>query len=198
MQIILASASQRRFEFFNSFNLKFKVVTSQVDEGGYKVKFADPYELVTKLAWVKVQDVKNKLSGGDYLIVAADTVIAINDGKKVQIIGKPKNRKEATKILRLLRGKKHLVITCVALLNSKGKKEIITDTTKVYFNDFTDNTMNDYLDTGVYLDRAGAYGIQDPKCDFVKKYKGSYNNILGLPTEKLQSILPKFGVIIRK
>ena len=65
------------------------------------------------------------------------------------------------------------------------------------FRKLTDKQIKGYLDTGVYLDRAGAYGIQDKKCDFVKEFKGSYTNILGLPLEKLIPILKEFGVKIK-
>ncbi len=189
MKIILASASKRRKAILQSLGLDFKIIPSQLDEEKFKQRIQNPKKLVLKLAAAKASEVKNKLNLREFLIISADTFIVL--GKK--IINKPKNRQEAEKMLWQLSGKVHQVLTGLVLLNHKGKQKKALVITKVRFNSLTDEKIKKYLDTRVFRDRAGAYGIQDNKCDFVKSYKGSYTNIVGLPIETLKKLLK--GVI---
>jgi septum formation protein len=109
------------------------------------------------------------------------------------ILGKPKNRQEAKTMLNLLKNRQHEVLTGLTLINSRGESKTIIEKTKVWFNDYTSEALEKYLDKGFYLDRAGGYGIQDEGCSFIKKYEGIYSNILGLPIEKLKELLKEFG-----
>jgi len=190
MQIILASASKRRQELLKSLGLVFKIIPSQIDEKSLIKNYKNPKELVVRIALAKALAVEPKIRVKEFLIISADTFVFLNH----KIIGKPKNRKEAEKIIRLLRGKSHQVLTGISLLDSQGRKKTAIEVTKVKFKHYPDKAIKGYLNTGVYLDRAGAYGIQDEKCDFIESFKGSYTNILGLPLEKLTRLLKEFGV----
>lgn len=196
MQIILASASYRRQKLLASLGIKFKVITSDLDEERIKQVINDPRQLVSKLALKKALIISQQLKAKKFLIISADTVVALKNSHGWIILGKPKNRLEAEQMLKLLRQKTHQVFTGLVLLNNRAEKEVIVEETKVLFNNFSDKQLKAYLDTGVYLDRAGAYGIQDEKCNFIKEYQGSYSNILGLPLKKLTYYLKKIGVTI--
>lgn len=201
MQIILASASKRRQDILKSLGIKFKVVVSDLDEKRFKNQIKDPIKLVKKLALEKALAVRQqiqdkKISEKEYLIISADQVIGFKNKDKFIIFGKPKNKKEAIKMLHCLKAKTHKVYTGVAIINSHGKKRIFCEISRISFRNFSEEELQEYLKTNTYLDRAGAYGIQDKKCRFVKRYQGSYSNIVGLPLEKLVGILKEFGVRI--
>jgi len=193
MRVILASASLRREKLLHDLGLDIKVIASQVDEQAMKKKIKKAEVLATKLALMKVLAVKSRLHKKDTLIIGADTFVVL--GRK--ILGKPETRREALKMLTSLRNKTHLVVTGLALVKNNRVKKT-AEITKVKFRKVSLKEINQYLDTNVFLDRAGAYGIQDKKCDFVKSFKGSYSNILGLPLEKLTKMLEEFGVKIKK
>lgn len=188
----------RRHELLSSLGLRFSIIVSNVDEKRLEKKHSNPVNLVRALSLAKAEAVKKIVKDKikNYLIIGADTIIFLKKNKG-EIIGKPKDRKEAVKILNSLKNNSHQVITGLTLI-SKDKKKTFTVSTKVIFKDFSKKERDDYLNTNVYLDRAGAYGIQDFKCSFVDKYEGSYNNILGFPTKKLLQILPEFGISLIK
>ncbi len=192
MEIILASASFRRRELLHSLGLKFIVIPSAFDETN--ITFKDPKKLVEKLSLEKALIVKKNITYKKFLVISADTIVAIKNEKKYLIMGKPKTRTEAEKMLNILKNKQHLVLTGIILIDSNNKITSLVETTKVYIGNITDKKMKAYLDQGFYLDRAGAYGIQDSKFTFIKKYIGSYSNILGLPLEPLVKALKEYGI----
>lgn len=192
MQIILASASKRRQELLNALGLKFKVLVSDFEEDCHKA-IKNPVDLVKKLALGKALAVKKKIKDKNFLIISADTIVAIKNNHQWQILGKPKSRQEAKNMLDLLKGKQHEVLTALTLLSGQGVSKTIVEKTLVWFNDFPAESLEKYLDKGFYLDRAGAYGIQDEGCKFIKKFIGSYTNILGLPIEQLIPMLKEFN-----
>lgn len=203
MKIILASASQRRENLLQSLGLDFTVIPSNINEKALEKKIKDPYKLVVEIALAKAKKVEKQIvekqtKEKDFLIISADTFGVLAN----KVICKPKNRQEAKQMLKLLSNKTHQILTGIALLkNIKNKQKKIQTRlviAEVVFKNLSDQKIEDYLDTEVYLDRAGAYGIQDPKCDFVKEYKGSYTNILGLPLKELTKCLKEFGVRIKK
>lgn len=189
MPIILASASKRRRDLLKSLGLDFKAVPSKIDEKKWEKKIKDPKKLAVKLAWEKALAVKKKLNKKGALIIGVDTFVFFQG----EVLGKPKNKKEAAAMLKKLSAKEHLVISGLVVLGDNLKKKTY-EISKVVFKKITPKMINDYLKTGVYLDRAGSYGIQDEKCSFVKSYKGSYVNILGLPIKKLKKILKELGI----
>jgi len=194
MQIILASASERRKDLLASLGLKFKIIPSKINEKKLEEKIKDPKKLVLAIALAKAEKIKTKVKAKDLLIISADTFVLQSkiSGRK-RIMGKPSSREEAEEMLKALSNKAHNVLTGLVCIKGKKIRKIL-EITKVKFRKLTDKQIKGYLDTGVYLDRAGAYGIQDKKCDFVKEFIGSYTNILGLPLEKLIPILKELGV----
>lgn len=119
----------------------------------------------------------------DALVIGADTIVVFND----RILQKPKDDADERRMLDTLSGKTHIVYTGYAVIY-KGKTISGTDTTKVTFNELTEELKDGYVKSGLGLDKAGGYGIQDGY-DFVKNFDGSYYNVMGLPKEKLTEIL---------
>lgn len=161
----------------SSFKIEFTVISSDFEEKGESL---DPVKTAESFALGKAEDVFNKLTDkNDVLVLGADTVVFL-DG---EILGKPKNEEEAKNMLKKLSGKTHTVVTGFALIN-KGQKIVGHDKTLVTFNDLSDALISEYVDSGLYRGKAGSYGIQDG-FPLVKRYVGSLNNVIGLPTEKI-------------
>ncbi len=178
MEIILASNSPRRKELLKKQNIKFKVIPATKEE--VVLNNASVYDTTEILATNKAREVF-ELYGG--IVLGADTVVSYN-GK---IYGKPKDKKDAIKTLKLLSNKTHEVITGFAIISSDFKY-ISHEVTKVTFNNLSDELINNYVNTGSPLDKAGSYGIQDG-FDLVKEIDGSLSNVIGLPVEKIVKIL---------
>jgi septum formation protein len=185
--IILASASPRRKELLSLINLKFKVDVSDYEEDlGLKLK---PHDLAKYLSFEKARAVAPNYK--DAVIIAADTFIVFR-GK---LLGKPHTEKEALKMLTLLNGKSHSVITGYTVLDTKtGKKSSRSVETKVWFRKMTGSELRAYVRTGEPLDKAGAYAIQGIGSLIVKKIEGDYFNVIGLPVASLAVTLKKFGI----
>lgn len=190
MDIVLASASPRRREILNIFNLEFKVEPSNIDEC---INIDDPCDLVESLAYNKALDISKRIPGS--LIIGADTIVYFNE----KILGKPKSKDEAYEMLKSLSGNVHSVITGISLVcedeNIALKDHEIT---KVYFKILTDEEIWSYIDTGEPLDKAGSYGIQGIASVFVEKIEGCYFNVVGLPTNKLYNLLGRIEVNLLK
>ena len=186
-RLILASASPRRIELLKMLGCKFQIMPSKVEE---KINpCLSPIQNVKRLSCLKALDIASKISGG--IMIAADTVVILN-GK---ILGKPKNKKEAARMLRNLSGKEHKVITGVAVVNAKTKK-LLQDVviTKVKFRRLDRDLIEKYVASGKPLDKAGAYGIQGKGALLVESIEGDYFNVVGLPLNALNQLLEKFGI----
>ena len=181
--IILASASPRRKELLSSLGYTYKIICAHIDEEEIQNKFSTPEDIVRSLAFHKARAVF--LNNQENLVIGADTVV-VHQGK---ILGKPDSKEEAFEMLKSLSGKAHLVYTGVALL-SKEKEEVFFCKTTVNFKELTDSEINTYIESGSPFDKAGSYGIQDS--GFVQSIEGSYNNVVGLPTESLKEALERF------
>lgn len=118
------------------------------------------------------------------IIVSCDTVV-VNDGI---IIGKPKDRDDAKRILKLLSGKRHRVISAVCICKD-GKYHLMSDTTYVKFRNLSDEEIENYIDERKPYDKAGSYGIQDEKFDFVESIEGSMDNVVGFPIEIFKEMI---------
>lgn len=177
--VILASASPRRKQLMKDLFPSFNIIVPEIDESLSFKKYQDVKDIVRDIATRKCEKVSADHQKD--LVIAADTVVVIDN----EIIGKPKDEKDAYRMLKKLSNKTHFVYTGYAI--SKDNK-MITGLVKaeVTFNDLTDEIINDYIATGSPLDKAGAYGYQDNK-DFalVKKINGSYHNVIGFPTEEI-------------
>ncbi len=183
MKLILASNSPRRKEILTKYGYEFSVIPSTFDEIGEK---ETPKKTVEFYALSKAQDVFDKLRDQRAVVLGADTVVCLEG----EILGKPKNKTDAINMLKKLSGKTHQVITAYAIIK-KDQKMVNSVTTSVTFNQLTDNLITEYVNTGLPLDKAGSYGIQDG-FNLVKEYRGSLNNVIGLPIEDIKPYLDKF------
>jgi septum formation protein len=179
-QIILASRSPRRAELLAAAGFAFEVLAADVDEAPLDVE--DPAEYVERLAVEKASAVFALRPGAR--VLGADTTVTI-DG---EILGKPVDAADATRMLRLLNGRVHLVHTGVALVSDRGVRSGV-DTTRVWFGTMTDEDIAWYVATGEPTDRAGAYAIQGLAGRFIPRIEGSYSNVVGLPVALVSSIL---------
>ena len=184
MKVILASNSPRRKQLLEDAGLTFSVIPSNFNEG--KNDGLTPQQYCTLLAEGKAKSVYN---GNDCTVIGADTIVSING----EILGKPKNKQDAKKMLETLSGKKHLVITGYAVIIN-GKMISGYEETEVEFNQLSSSLISEYVESGLPLDKAGAYGIQDG-FPLVKNIVGSYDNVVGLPVNKILKILKEIAKI---
>ncbi|MEN8776471.1 MAG: Maf-like protein [Polaribacter sp.] len=175
--IILASKSPRRQQFFKDLNIDFTIKLKEVEEL-YPQKLKG-IEITDYLANLKAKAYKN-LKDND-LLITSDTIVWLEN----KALGKPKNYREAFVMLKNLSGKKHEVITSISIKNKKFQK-IINDITTVFFKKLSDEEINYYINNYKPIDKAGAYGIQE-WIGFIAidKIEGSYFNVVGLPVHKL-------------
>ncbi|MDU1322481.1 MAG: Maf-like protein [Clostridium botulinum] len=189
--IILASASQRRQELLKRILGNFQIIVSDFDESSIPFKNNIP-SYVMNLAEGKARSVSKKIMDQDNnLIIGCDTIVAFNN----RILGKPKDKKDAFEMLQALSGNEHKVYSGLAILDVKSNK-IIKDfvCTKVKFSKLTSSQIEKYINTGDPMDKAGAYGIQGKAGVFVENINGCYYNVVGLPLNKLNSMLMEMGV----
>lgn len=182
MNIILASASPRRKEILENINVKFDIVKSDIDEVILEDEL--PPQVVMRLAFEKSMDVAK--SNQESLVIGADTIVVFNN----TILGKPKDKEDARNTIKLLSGNTHEVITGISLINLSANKKIIDYVvSKVKFKDLSEDDINDYINTGESLDKAGAYGIQGYGSLLIEEIQGDYFNIVGLPISKLSDLV---------
>ena len=185
MRYILASKSPRRREILQSIGLDFTVFTADTDETS---SITDPAALVKELSLRKGRATADELSkkgelSADDIIIASDTVVAYD----CEILGKPRDRDDARRMLKLLSGKKHRVLSGIALI--KGDASFVSfSETFVYFNELDDALIERYLDTAEPYDKAGAYGIQGIASVWVDRIEGSYLGVVGLPVSLLDKL----------
>lgn len=185
MEIILASQSPRRKEILTLLDIPFKIMVSDADET--VEDGLPPYFIAESLSLKKAAAVA-KNTDADALIIGADTIV-VSEGK---ILGKPGDASHAASMLKSLSGKWHSVISGVTVFRTKDtKSESFYVETKVKFSDITDAEIDDYIATGEPMDKAGAYGIQGIGAKFVEKIEGDYFNVVGLPLNRLYSVLKK-------
>jgi septum formation protein len=186
-KIILASASPRRRELLALTGLKFSV-----DPGDYEEDMStplDPHRLGRFLSLEKAKSVAARHR--DALIIAADTFIVFKGG----LLGKPHTGREARRMLLLLNGKRHSVITGFTILDTaSGKRLSRSVETTVFFRNLTEKEIDAYVRSGEPLDKAGGYAIQGLGAVIVRKIEGDYFNVIGLPLSALTEDLKKFGI----
>lgn len=185
-KIILASGSPRRKELLEQIGMEFEIHKA---EGEEVITSSVPEEVVKELSMQKVQEVSGTCDGD--VIIGADTVVAV-DG---QILGKPADRADAMRMLRLLQGKEHQVITGVTVLLKENNKTVcFAEVTKVHVFPMTEEQMERYTATGEPMDKAGAYGIQGKFAVYVSGIEGDYNNVVGLPVGRLYQEVLAAGI----
>ena len=184
-QIILASVSPRRRELLARLVPDFLVVPSGVEEGQFQEP--DPEAFALRAAAAKALAVGPKYPS--HLVVAADTVVVLGD----ETFGKPGSRDEARRMLEKLSGKEHRVITVVVLYRHKDGRTVSgLETSRVTFKRLSPADIEDYLDTVEYMDKAGAYAIQESGDALVERLEGDYDNVVGLPISQLRDLMGRF------
>lgn len=186
MRIILASASPRRKELLEKLSVKYEVIVSDIEE---KVEeYSDVQDFVKKLAMQKAKEVQ-KNTTGDRIIIAADTIVSMNN----KILGKPKDKEDAFNMLKTLQSDSCDVITGIYIVKIKNNIEErvynIAKTCTVILDDMSDDEINEYIQTGEPMDKAGAFAIQGIGGKYIKEITGDYYAIVGLPINTVYRIL---------
>jgi septum formation protein len=187
-RLILASKSPRRYELLKQVGLDFDVIPSKIGEDF--VKGESPRKHVLRLAEAKALEVARRYPGR--WVVAADTIVYVDHS----ILGKPKSREEAKKMLRRLSGKEHQVLTGFSLHHlekRKGDREAVQTAVKV--RKLAQAEMDWYIQTGEPFDKAGGYAIQGIGSFMIEAIKGSYTNVVGLPLCELIQMLNRLGAV---
>ena len=189
MRVILASQSPRRKELLSKIIDNFEIIPSIFDES--KINEKNPSKLVEILSKSKGEEVYDRLNKSeDFIIISSDTIVSLDE----KILGKPKDKEEAFRMLKDLQNNKHTVYTGLFVLINRNEKkeEILTHSkTDVYFKELTDKEIMDYINSENTLDKAGAYAIQGKAKAFVEKTEGNIETVIGLDIEKLKEILNK-------
>ena len=184
--IILASKSPRRQELLARLGLDFTVMTEDIDE---TMDPGLPLEReITRVSEAKARAVQDS-AGPDDLIISADTVVCA-DGKR---LGKPADEADARRMLRLLSGRAHTVVSGLCVLQG-GRCETAAVSTAIHFRPLSEREIDAYVASGEPMDKAGAYGIQGLAAIFVDRLDGDYYNVMGFPLCTLAEMLKHFGV----
>ncbi|HEY3314398.1 MAG TPA: Maf family protein [Bacillota bacterium] len=186
IQLILASTSPRRRTLLEQIGIPFEVVASEVDE---KLIEGTPVQQARALALTKARAVAASRRAG--LVIGADTIVVVGSA----ILGKPMDRKEARMMLGLLAGRRHQVITGVAVVDAAGGREVVGhEETAVWIRSLSAGEIERYAASGEPDDKAGAYAIQGLGSLLVERIEGCYFNVVGLPLVRLDRMLSEFGV----
>lgn len=190
MKIILASKSPRRKELLDLLKIEYEIKVSNAEET--LEKGLTPKEQAKKLAYIKAKTVFDETEG-NRIIIGSDTMVV----KDRKIYGKPKDEADALKILKELNGKKHEVITGLAILveeNNQYKEYVTYDKTEVTIKNMSEQEIKTWIATGEAADKAGAYAIQGEFSVFIEKMNGNYSTVVGLPIHKVYDILKEIGI----
>ena len=180
--LVLASASPRRRELLAALGVPFAVAVMAVDE---TLLPGEPPEVAAeRLARLKAGAACGR--GGDALVLGADTVVAVG----AETLGKPADEADARRMLRLLGGKWHEVLTGVALVRAETKEVLVAhERTRVRFAAMTDTEIDRYVATGEPADKAGAYAVQGRAALFIEEIEGDYWNVVGLPVRLVYKLM---------
>ena len=183
-RLILASGSPRRRELLTKMGCTFEICSPNVDEHVSGVAS----DVVRILALRKAHAAAKQVSG---VIIASDTLVSL-DSKP---LGKPADADDAKKMLRALSGREHEVFTGVCVLDSEsGREEARVARTGVRFRPLAEEEIDSYVRTGEPMDKAGAYAIQGGASAFVESLDGSFDNVMGFPTDVVREMLAVFGL----
>lgn len=200
-QIILASASPRRKDLLEQIGLEFEICPAKGEE---IITESWPDAVVLELSRQKAEEVAagvltyneqhpDLATPQDILVIGADTVVAYED----EILGKPKDEKDAKRMLSLLQGNTHSVYTGITLvfIDKSGRtgEHRFYEKTDVTMYPMDEEEMDRYIASGEPMDKAGSYGIQGRCAIYVKEIKGDYNNVVGLPVARLYQELKRVG-----
>ena len=184
--LILASRSPRRRELLSYITENFEIIPARGEEKADKA--LPPAEYVMRLAADKASEVAAEHP--DDTVIGSDTVVCV-DG---QLLGKPADKADAVRMLKLLSGREHSVFTGVCVIR-EGKEHIFVHETKVVFYPLSDREIEEYAESGEPMDKAGAYGIQGRGALLAEKIDGDYYSVMGLPIAALARVLRDIGEI---
>ena len=185
--LLLASQSSRREQLLKQLGVKFSVSAPNIDES-WKVD-EKPTDLAIRLAEEKAETCLQTSTDSNAVILASDTIVSVEE----EIFGKPKDRKDAIKMLVRLSSNTHRVLTAVSVKCQSRSKTICSETF-VSFRTISSTEANRYWDTGEPRDKAGAYAIQGFGAVFIESIKGSYSGVMGLPLFETAELLREFGI----
>ncbi len=198
MKFILASASPRRKELLEQIGMEFEVRVSEAEE---VTNATEPAEYVMELSFLKAEDVAGKIPvmydargvDQDFVVIGSDTVVAAEG----EILGKPKDKDDARRMITMLSGKTHQVYTGVTLMIFKDERmhrETFYEKTDVTFYEMTGEQIEEYINTTEPYDKAGAYAIQGLCSAYIKGINGDYASVVGLPVSRICYELTKYDI----
>lgn len=198
MKFILASASPRRKELLEQIGMEFEVRVSEAEE---VTNATEPAEYVMELSFLKAEDVAGKIPvmydargvDQDFVVIGSDTVVAAEG----EILGKPKDKDDARRMITMLSGKTHQVYTGVTLMIFKEERmhrETFYEKTDVTFYEMTGEQIEEYINTTEPYDKAGAYAIQGLCSAYIKGINGDYASVVGLPVSRICYELTKYDI----
>jgi len=193
MTIVLASASPRRQELLTNAGIEFVVRPANIPE--VRLPDESPKVFAERMAQEKARAIRNNVetayprNQNSLAILGADTVVVIGN----EVLGKPANSDDAARMLRLLSGHEHSVITGVCL-SGENFEDVRSEITIVHFGELSESDIKSYIKTGEPMDKAGAYAIQGMASRWISKIEGDYNNVVGLPVDLVLQMLREHGV----
>lgn len=187
--LILASNSPRRQEILSMVGFEFEVVPSLFQEPSHSTRLVDPQSFAEELAFEKGREVYSRVKK-EVLVLAADTIGVMGN----QVLEKPTDKEDARRMLRLLSGKQHTVITSIALFTPDAEPRLESVSTKVNFHQLSEEDIEDYLKTEEYRDKAAAYAIQGSAAIFVQGIIGDYWNVVGLPIATVWAMIKAYKI----
>ena len=190
MRIILASKSPRRKEILENLGLKFEIIVADADESS---DITDPHLLVSTLAQRKGRAVADRLDSlDDTLIIASDTLVYAEG----EFLGKPRDKDDARRMIKMLSGKSHIVVSGIYLCFC-GKEAKGASATRVIFDEMSDAEIEHYIASPEPYDKAGGYAVQGLAAVYINGLEGDYFNVVGLPVNLMCKMLKEeFGTNI--
>jgi septum formation protein len=190
MSIILASGSPRRLEILNKHGIEPLVMPTRADESlPVGIGMTEAVEMLARRkAEECYKDIRDDGSLTGSLIVAADTIVW-----KDEILGKPESKEDAFRMLDMIRGTSHYVVTGVCLIDTEsGETKVLSDVTEVFCKDYSDEDIYDYISREEPYDKAGSYAIQGYFGRYIDHIDGDYENVVGLPYHRIAAGLESY------
>lgn len=188
MNLILASSSPRRRELLDQLGVAYRVQPPEgIDESTIS---GTAYYVTRELSRMKAERALESCDEAeDATVIGCDTIVSIVSGSRERILGKPANEEDARRMLSVLSGVSHRVVSAVALARIGSPTRVETEVSNVTFRKLSEETIDAYVRSGDPLDKAGAYGIQTSGKDLIACIRGCYLNIVGLPVMLLCGML---------